>query len=477
MQPRLYGPIHLEQEYFSQIATGSKCILDFINILAAGHHLVLLTKYPVDTKKQDLIGWLNKEDQDLFYYQCIAELIANSKLFKRNDVKGMTFMMLNLLSNHFNEEIYKEDYLKVCLLMAKKEGLNLNFLYEMLAESELKFAEKGNDDSGIVTANCYLRAALYYKKAANNKKSNQVLKMLDGHKQYIKLGLFTHQSKGKKIQDAFNSLRVEAKRIVDLKVYGPFVELGISPYILTTSDRHPENREIDFLDGIATSAYDININVKVLTPYENKMRQTFMTMTMHYEYFTLFLIYEIKKLMAEKDRDFVAEGLQYFNATWLKEELQQTILSEKPVGYNWLASLKPALSSLMALPLELNIQLTTEQQMAFDQLAIKFEGVLRDLCNLAYLTTTKVREERILAQDINELLQNKELEGVFKKDDMELWLFTFTNCGHNIRNNVAHAFYRPKDYTGQKAHLLLLCYIRIAAYGQILDKKVADPIP
>jgi hypothetical protein len=200
------------------------------------------------------------------------------------------------------------------------------------------------------------------------------------------------------------------------------------PYILTTSDRHLANMEADFLDGISTSTYDISINVKVLTPYENKMRQIFMAMSMHYEYFTLFLIYEIKKLMAEKDHDFVADGLQYFNATWLKEELEQTILSEKPLTNTLLSSLKPALTILMNLPLNPKLQLSPEQQMAFDELAIKFEGVLRDLCSLADLTTTKVREERILAQDINELLQNKELENIFKKNDLELWQFSFTNC-------------------------------------------------
>ncbi|MDB5012886.1 MAG: hypothetical protein JWQ25_1088 [Daejeonella sp.] len=56
--------------------------------------------------------------------------------------------------------------------------------------------------------------------------------------------------------------------------------------------------------------------------------------------------------------------------------------------------------------------------MAFDQLTIKFEGLLRDLCDMAGLTIIKVREDQTLNKDVNHLLQCSELATKFQKEDL-----------------------------------------------------------
>ncbi|WP_162847034.1 DUF4209 domain-containing protein [Mucilaginibacter gracilis] len=177
--------------------------------------------------------------------------------------------------------------------------------------------------------------------------------------------------------------------------------------------------------------------------------------------------------MKKSKRDFVAEGLDYFNHTWFQNELVKTALSDTQFTHRWMTSLRPALEIL----LKVNITdkeklLTPEEQMAFDQLAVKFEGLLRDLCGMAGLTTIKVREDQTVNKDVNELLQSPELQTKFKKDDLDFWLYTFTACGYNIRNNVAHAFYYDHNYTVALSNILLVAYVRLAKYNDIVRKAM-----
>jgi hypothetical protein len=118
--------------------------------------------------------------------------------------------------------------------------------------------------------------------------------------------------------------------------------------------------------------------------------------------------------------------------------------------------------------------LTAYQQMAFDQLAVKFEGLLRDLCEVGNITVTKIIKDQIVAMDVNDLLQSAKLNSKFDKIDLDFWRYAFTGSGYNIRNNVAHAFYRDSDYTMALANILVMAYIRIAKYGGIVKSAMKN---
>ena len=56
------------------------------------------------------------------------------------------------------------------------------------------------------------------------------------------------------------------------------------------------------------------------------------------------------------------------------------------------------------------------------------------------------------------------MKEAFRAEDIEFFEYVFTAKGHNIRNNVAHAFYIPQDYGIMQATLVLLCVLRLTTF-------------
>lgn len=96
-------------------------------------------------------------------------------------------------------------------------------------------------------------------------------------------------------------------------------------------------------------------------------------------------------------------------------------------------------------------------------LVTQFEGLIRNIILLLGGAIDKINRngntERLLLED---LLNSDKLKEVFGDDDIFLFKSVFTNEGYNIRNDVAHSFYMPDEFTANKALLVFLCIMRIA---------------
>ena len=78
---------------------------------------------------------------------------------------------------------------------------------------------------------------------------------------------------------------------------------------------------------------------------------------------------------------------------------------------------------------------------------------------------TKVGRDNNLSQALlDSLLREPCLREIFREEDIEFFEYVFTAKGHNIRNNVAHAFYIPQDYGKIQATLVFLCILRLTMF-------------
>jgi hypothetical protein len=459
----------LALNYLGQLPTEDKNILDFINVVKAYAMLSFAVKHEIDNCREQVLTWYNLEHQDLFYYQMFLGLFAESKLFQQKHLAGHTDTAISHISAD-TKNSYLEDYLKVCLAVAQKEGIELKPVYLLMAENQLGIAADHRDDtSGIIAANCYLGASHYYKLANERDKSNAVLRDLQEHKKNIKLSQVRVRMSAKNSKILTDSIVEIASAMLRSHQTTVLLGIAISQGLMPDLEAYKPDLQNDFLNMCKLSVYDINGNTQILNEFEKKRRDSFIYVQSGLELTIPLLFKEIVKQMLTMNRDFVKEGFEYFEKTWFQSEISQFILSEDPRPFRWMTSLKPALELL----LKINVKsegyiLRVEEQMAFDQLSVKFEGLFRDLCVIAEITTTKVRENQTVAMDINELLQSKELAKSFDRKDVDLWQYTFTGCGYNIRNNVAHAFYRENDYTVKMSNLLLFAYIKLAKYGSII---------
>lgn len=459
----------LASEYFKLLPTKEKNIIDFFDMVEAYGTISTIVKYEVEECRNQITKWYEKPYQHAFYYQCFLKFITQSKLFKPIHLKGFTEKALNYIPQ-VNDCYDVEDLLEACLALARKELANQQPVYLLMAENQIKLSNGENQDAaGLIKADCYLKASECYKKAKALDKANEVLRLLQEHKKNIKLTSILVRSEISRTDDAITNI---AEYMLNSQPKTVFIALAIDQRLLPDISTFKPDRDGAFLNGIRVSSFDINGNTQVLSDFEKKRRDIFMDVQFRIELLIPFIIKELVKQMEKLDRGFVAEGLDYFSHTWFQNELAKTALSDK-LTYRWMTTLQPALQILLNINRERKENLLTpEEQMAFDQLAIKFEGLLRDLCEMAGLTTIKVREEQTVNKDINDLLQSTELQDKFQKKDLDFWLYTFTGCGYNIRNNVAHAFYRDHDYTVTLSNILLVSYVRLAKYNDIVRQAM-----
>ena len=107
----------------------------------------------------------------------------------------------------------------------------------------------------------------------------------------------------------------------------------------------------------------------------------------------------------------------------------------------------------------------TDWRIPVDVLSIRFEGILRDMVGNYGGHVTKVGRDNSLSQVLlDSLLREPCLREIFREDDIEFFEYVFTSKGHNIRNDVAHAFYIPQDYGMIQATLVFLCILRLTMF-------------
>lgn len=468
--------LSLAQDYLSNLEKEDRHIYELMNLIESYANLCLSAKYKGEQCKAQIITWLNQPGQHLSYYESLTELIASSKLFKRADLEGSTRDALERYSR-YRVDSHNESYLEACLLLAKKEGADTIPIYIALAESQLDQVEHcAHDTSGLLKADLLSSAAEYYKLAKNKERSNELLIALEQNKKSIKFDVISHQMSREHVKIIMECTQVIVDHHLKAHDRTVFLPIALEPRMIPKPNEGRSN-ENSFLHSITTSLYDINLNSHKLSSFELKRREDFQDFQIEMEHCLAIYFRELVKKMKQEKRDFLAEGLHYFENTWLARELQNGY-ADHPQLYSWMPMLRPAFEILIkANQGETSRVLSYHEQMSFDQLAIKFEGLLRDLCGLARLNITKTYKGTTVAKDVNELLQSKDLSKVFQEEDIRLWQYAFTGSGYNIRNNVAHAFYRPKDYTLTLANVLLLAYIKLAKYGNLVKYAEQQSMP
>ena len=103
--------------------------------------------------------------------------------------------------------------------------------------------------------------------------------------------------------------------------------------------------------------------------------------------------------------------------------------------------------------------------LSIDSLVLKFEGTLREFSRHIGAQTIDSKEnetkERI---SFEKLLENDKLQNLIPEDDIALFKFLFTSTGLNLRNNIAHCFFKPNDYSAAIMWLLICAFLRLGNY-------------
>jgi len=317
------GAYHtLAQDYLQKLHTENHHVNGFMSLVEAYVNLSVSTKYQIGTCKTQLLKWFDEQNQHLYYYERFLRLFAKIKLIKRNDLTGYLERCLIIFDNHRTNS-HNERFLEACVLLAKKEGVNMKAVYHLMADVQLDLInEASHDDSGLIKNMRLIDAAKFYKLAGNFQRSKEILTEINEHKTSIQFDIISHQIGA----DDLGIIKECTHHIISAHLgqheKTVFFPIALDKRIVPKLEKGFSD-ENAFLTHISTSYYDINLNCHRLTDFELERREAFHGFQFELELTIPLYFRGLVKEMNNQKRDLLEEGLHYFENTWFRRELQK----------------------------------------------------------------------------------------------------------------------------------------------------------
>jgi hypothetical protein len=360
-------------------------------------------------------------------------------------------------------------------------SLPLNELYELLAKNEDLILEQHPEDTDFVRFTTIGTKAKYLRLAGKLDEAEENLKEYNRLKQTVKLGKVSWQL-GEKESEMFNSyLNMKSKVILDMPTEGILAFFSINEDILVDPVENQDNAKKTIKNSIhnlfSTSVFDINSNFKNLKDSEKIDKEVIQSYTISHgiKCFSLFLKVFVDGTLTGKLNYYKIYNF-FESQTWYGTKFKRGMTdNEIDQNSNWLTLLAPGIHNLFA-QFELSVLMNTNKInnfiLAMDSLTLKFEGALRDFIRLSGGNTSTSKKGEIKEQLLEELLENQTTKKYFTEKDIQLFKFTFTQKGKNLRNNIAHSFLQFSDYNLQAVTLVFFCILRLGKYT--FDEKTSS---
>jgi hypothetical protein len=322
------------------------------------------------------------------------------------------------------------------------------------------------------------RAIHHYKLAGNRAKEKGLLKRLIELKANLKLSIVEIKFTSKELSELYNYHNKVIDRLLKHepdKIIG-FLSTDINIF---PSARHLKRavagRKKSFMDFAHIIKYDINKNSSRRTKGDGNLEAIFEEYSWYIQIVTIPLLRELFKqgLYAQKiDFKTVVEFL--YKHSWIGKNIVYRNSGGERYEHNWLALIAPVLREFFfhwhaLMYLEDRFQ---NFVLCIDSLALKFEGILRDFAKVIGAPSQVHLKGWNREAYIEDLLEDEKIKSFFNEDDVLLFKYLFTSQGQNIRNNVAHSFYKFHHYKPELMILIIMAVLRISKYQVKVDKLV-----
>ncbi|MDN4029816.1 DUF4209 domain-containing protein [Chryseobacterium gambrini] len=357
-------------------------------------------------------------------------------------------------------------FLKLLIIISQKLKKSPAIFHEKLGDWHISQLKKENEQS-FVAHHFYLNALEEYRKANHKEKIEQTSVLLEQAKKTINLKRVPLEIKDEKILEALNQywkMTVDIiKRIVTEKSSKYIYEYLIVEDFLPKPNSEEDEPKSALSDLVTTMTFDINRNVN-----KNKSGM----INLYHLHINNFTFPQISRVFLEgmKEGKITFESLTDYmkNFTWYGTDFTYVDNNNEKQGFDWIELLTPSLQVFFN-QIETDIKTVTNHHqgyiVAIDSLVLKFEGLLREFSRAIAAQTIEFKadgtEERI---SFDRLLDNKKITDLIPANDIAFFKYLFTSEGMNLRNNIAHCFYKTENYSSSTMLLLIVALLRLGNY-------------
>jgi hypothetical protein len=433
----------------------------FDNLLILTEKVKYKQKEVVQLSK-DLI--LQNKVSDYCLLHIIDFVIKNVKL--DIDSKQFFFDIVEAEITTIKYPEHREDFLLLIILLAKKIGKPQQEYQNLLGDYYIKEAEK--EGGSFYVHKIYLKALNTFKDAGNKEKKDEVSKLIQDSKNSIKLSKIETTLKSPLISKYFKSMDKITTELTENYNSKTIYEYLVVEKIFPKASLLDEFTKPITFDLITTISFDKNKNIDVNGSKGFNSYQL---------QFQLFSLEHLKQVFQKgKSNGYITfESIkEYFeNNTWYNDVNVIINPDEKDYSFKWLDFILPPLKLFFEHSENENNPHKQEVYIiAIDSLCLKFEGVLRDFSNKIGAQIIEADKSRTSMRiNFDTLFDNEKFIKIIPEDDIAFFKFLFTSKGMNLRNNVAHSFYAPKDYSVSIIWLLICAFLKLGNFKFMENQK------
>lgn len=419
----------------------------------------------INHKKDDslkyLIDKLDTEDINGFQKYLLMDFVTkNSKKLDKEYTNRFFEYSKEVIEKDLYPDLDKE-YLQLLIDISIKLGKSQKGFHNKLGDCHI--ADSSKHKESFVVHDFYLKAHMEYQKAGNKKKIEEVTVLIEKAKDNLNFKSIKTEHSSPELQKWYDALNEMTTNLVEKGESKDIYE-----YLILSDQIFPKAKVLDekinsvMMDLVSTMTFDINRNVSGKKGGINSYYIHIQNFTMRHLWLVFSKGLKNGKISFESLKDFLK------NNTWYGVEFSIKNPAGKTETNSWLQLLIPAIDSYFKQS-EIDIKTNTNSSSGYilsvDSLVLKFEGILREFSRYIGTQTIDIKEngtqERI---SFEKLLENEKFKELVPEDDIALFKFMFTSEGMNLRNNIAHCFFKSKDYSAEIMWLLICAFLKLGNY-------------
>ena len=419
----------------------------------------------INYKKKEVIEFLrshlNKDDLNGYQkFSLMNFVLSRGKKINKEYINSFFDYSKTVIDNALYPEFSKE-YLNLLILISEKQGISAKEFQNKLGDFHIQDSEKHKES--FVVHDFYHKALKQYQKAGNKEKVEEVSILFEKAKENLNFKLVQSEHSSPELQEWWENLKTYITELTDKGESKDIYEHLILAKVFPKADVLEDKVKSVMTDLVSTMSFDINRNI---SNTENSRIHSYNIHVQNFSLRHLWLIF--KKGLKNEKVSFQSLKFYFENDTWYGEDIIITNPDGEKETFNWLELIMPSFASYFTqsqIDLKENKNSVTGYILSIDSLVLKFEGVLRDFSRNIGAQTIEINEngtqERI---SFEKLLENEKFKEIIPEDDIAFFKFLFTSKGLNLRNNIAHCFYKPKNYSASVMWLLTCAFLKLGNY-------------
>ncbi len=307
------------------------------------------------------------------------------------------------------------------------------------------------DESDLAASSFCQNAIEYYKRAGDEKRVQELEKKYDHLKGKQTFHKFSHEV------DITKTIEASNKTAEELCKKGPKAIISLlmaNKHLLPRYKKTEATADKISKTAVLASIVPVSINDQYGHTAENFTTEE----EIHYYHIleqyniqimleTQFLINQIFTEAIRKEKLNIYTLVKFLQSySWYGKNITKRTPQNQTLTYNWLNMIAPGLNDYFN---QMKAHLAEPAYipnfiLAMDSLTLKIEGLVRDICTLCGVTTFFQTKDKhglniIREKDINWLLREEPIKGLFNEDDLLFFKFILVEkAGLNMRHKIAH---------------------------------------